>query len=244
MADVLVSGVRLSNNLLHGFKPRLRSAPPGALSAPPALRRRAPTDGQAGGHESITAERGPRSRQCLRRGIGRHRDGGGAATDCGSVGACAGSSHPVHRRPRQSRADAAQGVQVVRTVARSTWTPWTTPAPRSVGRRRTGWELRRDDAAMADESRRSLSELRQGETVRATITSHQPWGLMAELNDYEPVGASLDLIRRKSEPGVKRLAQELPPVGMTIDLVISEVRTWHRKPWTWVDLTAPGHNAS
>ncbi|WP_432139031.1 MULTISPECIES: hypothetical protein [unclassified Streptomyces] len=97
---------------------------------------------------------------------------------------------------------------------------------------------------MADESRRSLSELRQGETVRATITSHQPWGLMAELNDYEPVGASLDLIRRKSEPGVKRLAQELPPVGMTIDLVISEVRTWHRKPWTWVDLTAPGHNAS
>ncbi|MFB7110118.1 hypothetical protein [Streptomyces sp. NPDC056190] len=94
---------------------------------------------------------------------------------------------------------------------------------------------------MADESRRPLSELRQGETVQATITSHEPWGLMAELNGYEPVGASLDLIRRKSEPGVKRLAQELPPVGMTIDLVIGEVRTWHRKPWIWVDLTAPGH---
>ncbi|MFF4907616.1 hypothetical protein [Streptomyces sp. NPDC001260] len=96
---------------------------------------------------------------------------------------------------------------------------------------------------MAAESRRPLSELHQGETVEATITSHQPWGLTARLNDYEPVGASLDLIRRKSEPGVKRLAQELPPVGMTIELVIGEVRTWHRKPWIWVDLTAPGHRA-
>ncbi|OIK23826.1 hypothetical protein [Streptomyces malaysiense] len=94
---------------------------------------------------------------------------------------------------------------------------------------------------MSDEPRRSLSELRQGEIVRATITSHEPWGLMAELNDYEPVGASLDLIRRKSEPGVKRLAQELPPVGTTIDLVVGEVRTWHREPWIWVDLTALGH---
>ena len=52
-------------------------------------------------------------------------------------------SHPVHRRPRQSRADEAPGVQVVRTVARSTWTPGTTPAPQCVGRRRTGWELGR-----------------------------------------------------------------------------------------------------
>ncbi|CAL9570495.1 hypothetical protein [Streptomyces sp. enrichment culture] len=92
---------------------------------------------------------------------------------------------------------------------------------------------------MADQSRRPLSELRQGETVRATIIRHQPWGLSAELDDYEPVGASLDLIRRGSEPGVKRLAQELPPVGTTIDLVIAEVRTWHREPWMWVDLTAP-----
>ncbi|WP_037852044.1 hypothetical protein [Streptomyces sp. NRRL S-340] len=92
---------------------------------------------------------------------------------------------------------------------------------------------------MADESRRPLSELRHGETVRATITSHQPWGLTAELNDYEPVGASLDLIRRKSEPGVKRLALELPPVGTTVDLVVGEVRAWDHKPWIWVDLTAP-----
>ena len=64
-----------------------------------------------------------RSERCLRRGIGRHRDGGGAVADSRPVGACAGCSHPVHHQPRQSRADAAHGVQVVRTVARSTWTP-------------------------------------------------------------------------------------------------------------------------
>ncbi|MGW4166604.1 hypothetical protein ACWEGX_06705 [Streptomyces chartreusis] len=92
---------------------------------------------------------------------------------------------------------------------------------------------------MADESRRPLSELRQGETVQATITSHEPWGLMAELHGYEPVGASLDTIRRSSEPGVKRLTQELPPVGATVDLVVGRVRAWDRKPWIWVDLTAP-----
>ncbi len=62
---------------------------------------------------------------------------------------------------------------------------------------------------------------------------------MAELNDYEPVGASLDTIRRRSEPGVKRLVQELPPAGATVGLVIGKVRDWDRKPWIWVDLTAP-----
>ncbi|MFB7407004.1 hypothetical protein ACFCZ2_07430 [Streptomyces sp. NPDC056202] len=94
---------------------------------------------------------------------------------------------------------------------------------------------------MTDESRRPLSELDEGETVEATITSHQPWGLTARLNRYEPVGASLDVIRRGSEPGVRRLAQELPPVGTTVDLVVGEVRAWHHEPWVWVDLTAPGH---
>ncbi|QNP62705.1 hypothetical protein [Streptomyces genisteinicus] len=93
---------------------------------------------------------------------------------------------------------------------------------------------------MTDRARRSLSELRQGDAVRAMITGHQPWGLTAELDGYEPVGASLDMIRRSGEPGVARLAQELPPVGVTVDLVVGEVRAWHREPWIWVDLTAPG----
>ncbi|MFV6026710.1 hypothetical protein [Streptomyces sp. NPDC056264] len=94
---------------------------------------------------------------------------------------------------------------------------------------------------MTDDSRRPLSELHEGETVEATITSHQPWGLTARLNRYEPVGASLDVIRRGGEAGVRRLAQELPPVGVTVDLVVGEVRAWHHEPWVWVDLTAPGH---
>lgn len=34
-------------------------------------------------------------------------------------------------------------------------------------------------------------------------------------------------------------AQELPPVGTTVDLVVGEVRAWDRRPWIWVDLTAP-----
>ncbi|WP_326729606.1 hypothetical protein OG418_24555 [Streptomyces phaeochromogenes] len=92
---------------------------------------------------------------------------------------------------------------------------------------------------MTNGSRRPLTELRQGETVQATITSHQPWGLTAKLNGYEPVGASLDMIRRGSEPGVQHLAQELPGVGTTVDLVVGEVRAWDHKPWIWVDLTAP-----
>lgn len=47
----------------------------------------------------------------------RLRDGRGAIRRCELLVACAGSSHPVCRRPRQSRAGAAPGVQVVRTVA-------------------------------------------------------------------------------------------------------------------------------
>ncbi|MFD3571104.1 hypothetical protein [Streptomyces sp. NPDC058667] len=94
---------------------------------------------------------------------------------------------------------------------------------------------------MADPARRPLSELREGETVQATITGHQPWGLTAELNEYEAVGASLDIMRRGSEPGVQRFVQELPPVGGIVDLVVGEVRTWHREPGIWVNLTAPGH---
>ncbi|NEB92550.1 hypothetical protein [Streptomyces bauhiniae] len=92
---------------------------------------------------------------------------------------------------------------------------------------------------MANETERPLSKLRPGDAVQATITGHQPWGLMARLEEYEPVGASLDIIRRGSEPGVQHLVQELPPVGATVDLVIGRVRFYDHEPWMWVDLTAP-----
>ncbi|MGW6571570.1 hypothetical protein ACWGAN_05250 [Streptomyces sp. NPDC054945] len=91
---------------------------------------------------------------------------------------------------------------------------------------------------MPDKPKRPLSELHPGELVQATVTSHQPWGITAKLNEFEPVGASLDTIRRGSEPGVRRLAQDLPPVGTTIELVVGEVRSWDHEPWVWVDLTS------
>jgi hypothetical protein len=64
----------------------------------------------------VAMSRSPQSavrgqRRCLRRGIGRHRDGGGAVADCGSVGAARGAPIPStvdpgkaeQTRPRASR---------------------------------------------------------------------------------------------------------------------------------------------
>ncbi|GHH88313.1 hypothetical protein GCM10018793_67530 [Streptomyces sulfonofaciens] len=96
------------------------------------------------------------------------------------------------------------------------------------------WRLRE---IMAARGLRSLSDLHAGARVQATITSHQPWGITATVNGYEPVGASLDVIRRGREPGVSPLAQDLPAVGSTIELVVGEIRQWHKVPWIWVDLT-------
>ncbi|WP_405577152.1 hypothetical protein [Streptomyces sp. NBC_01190] len=84
---------------------------------------------------------------------------------------------------------------------------------------------------MLDESVRPLSDLHPGERVQATITGHHLWGITAKIHGYEPVGASLDVIRRRSEPGVRQLAQDLPPVDSTVELVVGEVRSWHQAPW-------------
>lgn len=82
-----------------------------------------------------------------------------------------------------------------------------------------------------------LDELQSGELVRVTVTSHQPWGLIAEIHGFEPVGASLDVIRRGREPGVRQFAQSLPAVGSTLELVIGSVRAWVHSPRVLVDLT-------
>lgn len=71
---------------------------------------------RAGGHESITTSRGLRPRQCLRRGIGRHRDGGGRR---------------FHPRVRCG----VRGVFPSRT-------PSAQAEPSRRGPWRTGWELR------------------------------------------------------------------------------------------------------
>lgn len=92
---------------------------------------------------------------------------------------------------------------------------------------------------MPDKPKLPLSELQPDQIVQARITSHEPWGITAHLVAYEPVGASLDVIRRGGEPGVKALARDLPAVGTTIDLVVGKVRAWDHEPWIWIDLTCP-----
>ena len=111
---------------LRRARSRLRAGRRSCLRpAPPALRRRAPTrvGRRAWGRGPIgtTAAR----RQGHASGGGAHASGmdGALRAAVGIVVVSVGGSHPDHLRPRSSRADAAQGVKVVRTVARSTLTP-------------------------------------------------------------------------------------------------------------------------
>ncbi|MFF4897589.1 TIR domain-containing protein [Streptomyces sp. NPDC001068] len=69
-------------------------------------------------------------------GVSRHRDGGGAVPGCGFVVACAECSHPVRRRPRQSRAGVGR-----RRTGRGRW--WVDTGPRTmlVGARRHHWSI-------------------------------------------------------------------------------------------------------
>ncbi|TQJ37828.1 hypothetical protein FBY34_7992 [Streptomyces sp. SLBN-115] len=194
---------------LHGCARAPAFGPLGAAAADAR-----PYVDRAEGHESSTDLRGHGQDNASGGGIGRHRDGGGRRRRLRARSGVRGvlpsrppstQAEPSRRGPwRPGRSYSGALHLDARNHARSTVCGSTADG---MGAGESGG-LRRDDAAMADESRRPLSELRQGETVQATITSHEPWGLMAELNDYEPVGASMDLIRRKSEPGVKRLAQE------------------------------------
>ncbi|UED88375.1 hypothetical protein K4G22_09920 [Streptomyces profundus] len=78
-----------------------------------------------------------------------------------------------------------------------------------------------------------------GEVLLVTVTSHQPWGITARVRGYEHLGASLDVIRRGHEPGVRRLARALPAVGSTLELTVGRVHHRDRAPRVWLDLTAP-----
>ena len=120
-----MSAVRVS--LLHqGSSLRSSRAPRLTAGALRSCLRPALGPGYAG---RATRAREPRRRESA----GTSSASGGGAQTPGWVGALfAGAgefvvsvvgSHPDHLRPRQSRAVAAQGVKVVRTVARSTLTP-------------------------------------------------------------------------------------------------------------------------
>jgi hypothetical protein len=75
-----------------------------------------------------------------------------------------------------------------------------------------------------------------GIAVRATIISHEPWGVMAEVLGHETVGASVDAGVIDSPSGSPRaMPEEYPPVGEQIDAVIQESRRYH--PPAWIRLT-------
>jgi hypothetical protein len=61
---------------------------------------------------------------------------------------------------------------------------------------------------------------------------------MATPDDYEAVGASLDLIGQGLEPGTRRVTQDLPEAGDTLQSIVGAVHHGNRGPSVWVDLTA------
>lgn len=121
---------------LYLIKPRLRSAPPGAL--PGSAPRAAPAFGplragcadarphvdRAGGHESSTAHRSPGGQDNASGGgsAGTGMEGAPSPT-AGTLGRAQGAPIPSTVDPGRAEQTRPRGVKVVRTVARSTLTP-------------------------------------------------------------------------------------------------------------------------
>jgi hypothetical protein len=75
-----------------------------------------------------------------------------------------------------------------------------------------------------------------GTSVRASVLSHEPWGVMVQILGHETVGASVDAGAIDSVLGLSRARpEEYPPVGDWIDAVVQQVRRYH--PPVWVRLT-------
>ncbi|MFJ7219406.1 hypothetical protein [Amycolatopsis sp. NPDC098790] len=76
-----------------------------------------------------------------------------------------------------------------------------------------------------------------GQRVRATVLSHHPWGVIAQIADYDQVGASVDMIEQFSRTtvGDEELRSLFPAVGTEIDAVVEQVRRW--SPPAWVRLS-------
>lgn len=76
-----------------------------------------------------------------------------------------------------------------------------------------------------------------GQRVRATVLSHQPWGLAARIIGHEQVGASVDMIEQfgRTTAGREELRALFPAVGTEIDAVVQQVR--RSSPPAWVRLS-------
>lgn len=78
-----------------------------------------------------------------------------------------------------------------------------------------------------------------GETVRITVTSHEPWGVMATVHGHEDVGASVDGALIDSPCGSPRaLPHEYPSVGTQMNAVIQEISRFHPPMWLRLTLRA------
>ena len=75
-----------------------------------------------------------------------------------------------------------------------------------------------------------------GAAVRATIVSHERWGVMTAVLGHETVGSSVDAGFIDSPSGTSRaLPEEYPPIGEQVDAVVQEISRYH--PPLWVRLT-------
>ncbi|PWU60559.1 hypothetical protein DLE60_10460 [Micromonospora globispora] len=84
-------------------------------------------------------------------------------------------------------------------------------------------------------------DLVMGTAVRATIISHERWGVMAQVIGHETVGASVDAGVIDSPSGSPRARpEEYPPVGGQVDAVVQEINRYH--PPAWIRLTMRAAN--
>jgi hypothetical protein len=75
-----------------------------------------------------------------------------------------------------------------------------------------------------------------GERVRAEITSHERWGVMARVVGHEDLGASVDAAYIDSPSGSQRaLPHEYPAIGIETDAVVQEIDAY--QPPLWLRLT-------
>jgi hypothetical protein len=80
------------------------------------------------------------------------------------------------------------------------------------------------------------SALVVGEKVRVRITSHERWGVMAQVLGHEDVGASADAAYIDSPSGSSRaLPDEYPAIGAATNAVVQEIDGF--TPPLWLRLT-------
>ncbi|MER5319223.1 hypothetical protein [Streptosporangium roseum] len=76
-----------------------------------------------------------------------------------------------------------------------------------------------------------------GQTVRARVTTHQPWGISVVISGHEDIGASVDAAVIDSPSGNPRaLPEEYPPVDAEVDAVVQQLRRYTSPAWARLSL--------